>query len=225
MATVPYFDADLARDRLGGRPVVAGQHDQVLDPARAQVADHGRNLRPHGVGHRDQAADVPLVANHHDRSTGLFERRGPIDHLVGLLAAFDKVAVRAEPEGLAPEPADDAPPLEDLYVLRRGNLDPPSVAVLEDRLGERMRAAGLERRGALDQLLLGVAVEGDDSDHNRLPPAQRAGLVERHGPERSGLLDVGAALDQHALARRGSERRHDADRGRDHQRAGAGDHQ
>ena len=116
-------DADLARDRLGGRPVVAGQHDQVLDPARPQIADHARSLRPHRIGHRDQAADVPLVADHHDRPTGLLERRGPIDHLAGLLAAFHEVAVRAEPEGLAPEAADNALPLEDLYVLRRRDLD------------------------------------------------------------------------------------------------------
>ena len=74
-------DAELARDRLGGRPVVAGQHDQVLDAARAQVADHARSLRPHRVGQRDQAADVPLVADHHDRPAGLLERRGLIGHL------------------------------------------------------------------------------------------------------------------------------------------------
>ena len=38
-------------------------------------------------------------------------------------------------------------------------------------------------------------------------------------------LEVRAALDQHALARRGRERRHHRDRRRDHERARAGDHQ
>ena len=218
-------DADLARDRLGGRPVVAGQHDQMLDPARPQIADHARSLRPHRIGHRDQAADVPLVADHHDRPTGLLERRRPIDRLAGLLAALHEVAVRAEPEGLAPEAADNALALEDLYLLRRRDLDPARLAMLDDRLGERVRAAGLERRGALDQLPLAVPVEGNDPDHGRLPPAQRAGLVERHGPERGRLLDVGAAFDQHPVPRRGGERRHDAHRRRDHERTGAGDHQ
>ena len=218
-------DADLARDRLGRRPVVAGQHDQVLDAARPQVADHARSLRPHRVGHRDQAADVPLVADHHDRPTGLLERRGLLGHLAGLLAALHEVAVRAEPEGLAPEPADNAFPLEDLDPLRRRDLDPAPLAMLDDRLGERVRAPGLECCCALDELLLAVPVEWNDPDHGRLPPGQRAGLVERHGLEPGRLLDVGAAFDQDPLPGRGGECRHDAHRRRDHERAGAGDHQ
>ena len=42
---------------------------------------------------------------------------------------------------------------------------------------------------------------------------------------RPSVLEVRAALDQHAAPRGRGERRHDRDRRRDHQRAGAGDHQ
>jgi hypothetical protein len=89
------IDADLARDRLGGRPIVAGQHDQMLDAARPDVADHPRCLWPHRIRHRDQAADPPLVADHHDRVTALFERLGLLGHVAAVLAPFHEVAVRA----------------------------------------------------------------------------------------------------------------------------------
>ena len=64
---------------------------------------------------------------------------------------------------------------------------------------------------------------GNHVDDAQLPVRQRAGLVERHAAHRRQLLEVRAALDQHALARRGGQRRHDRDRRRDHQRARAGD--
>ena len=117
-------DADLARDRLGGHPVVAGQHDQVLDPRRPQVPDHPRRLGTNRVGHRDQAADPSLVADHHDRVTALFERRGTLDRLAGLLAALHEIAMRTEPEGLAPQAADHALALENLHAFGRRDLDP-----------------------------------------------------------------------------------------------------
>ena len=52
-----------------------------------------------------------------------------------------------------------------------------------------------------------------------------AGLVERDGLDEPGLLQVGAALDQDALARSSRQATDDRDRCRDDQRARAGDHQ
>ena len=153
-------DADLARDRLGGRAVVAGQHDQVLDP-RARRSPITARLRPHRIGHRDQAADVPLVADHHDRVTGPLERRGAIDHLAGLLAAFHDVAMRAEPEGLARDGRRSPLPWR-TCTPSAGAISIPRLGMLDDRLGERVGAPGLERGGALDQLLLAVAAERHD---------------------------------------------------------------
>ena len=81
------------------------------------------------------------------RSTGLLERRGAIDHLAGLLAAFHDVAVRAEPK-VSPRNWPTTPFPENLHLFRRRDLDAARGAMLDDRLGERVRAAGLERRRA-----------------------------------------------------------------------------
>ena len=54
---------------------------------------------------------------------------------------------------------------------------------------------------------------------------QRPGLVERDAADRRQLLEVRAALDEHALPRRRGQRRHDRHRRRDDERARARDHQ
>ena len=59
----------------------------------------------------------------------------------------------------------------------------------------------------------------------QLSGRQRAGLVERDAAHGRQPLERGAALDQHALARRRGQRRHDRDRRRDDERARARDHQ
>ena len=154
-------DANLAPDRLGGRPIVAGQHDQVLDTALPELADHARRLRTHRIRHRDQAADPPLIADHHDRVTALFERLCPLGHLAAVLAAFHEVAVRAEPVRLTAGPARHALSLEDLHPFRRRDLDPAHLGAIENRFGKRVGAPGLQRSGKLDQLLLAMTRRGE----------------------------------------------------------------
>ena len=123
---VDLVDADLARDRLGGRPVVAGEHDQVLDAARLQVSDHrgplpGAPRRPPRSGRRRAArCRSPRPSGRPARA------RRPGRHLAGLLAALLEVAVRAEPVRLAAEAADDALALEDAHVVGGRDLDAAS---------------------------------------------------------------------------------------------------
>ena len=75
-------------------------------------------------------------------------------------------------------------------------------------------AASRGRRGGRPPL------SGTHIDDVEPPFGQRAGLVEGDAPHRRQALQPRAALDQHALARRRGQRRHDRDRRRDHQRAG-----
>src|SRR5205807_2761907 len=54
-------DADGGGDGVGGGPVVAGDHDDV-DAHRGQVGDSGGGVVLEGVGHRQDAADLPIPA-------------------------------------------------------------------------------------------------------------------------------------------------------------------
>ena len=67
------------------------------------------------------------------------------------------------------------------------------------------------------------AVERHDVDHFWRAARERAGLVERDAADAAGALEVRAAFDQHALARRARQRRHDRDRRGDDERARTGD--
>ena len=83
---------------------------------------------------------------------------------------------------------------------------------LLDRRGQRRRST---RRRA--------PFERDDVDDLRRAARQRAGLVERDAADAAGALEVHAALDEHALARRAGQRRDDRHRRRDDERARARD--
>ena len=98
--------------------------------------------------------------------------------------------------------------------------------VRDDRRADRMLRARLERRRQRQHVVGWHARRAAATSTTRSSPAgQRAGLVERDAAHVGQLLEARAALDQHALARRGRQRRHDRDRRRDHQRARARDHQ
>ena len=84
---------------------------------------------------------------------------------------------------------------------------------------------GFERRRQPQHLRSGHAVGRHDVDDPQPAVRQRAGLVERDAAHRRELLEASAAFDQHALARRRRQRRHDRDRRGDHQRARTGDDQ
>ena len=94
----------------------------------------------------------------------------------------------------------------------------------DDRRADRMLGARLERRRQLqDRSRHGAVRATSTSDDAQLALGQRAGLVEGDAADGRQPLQVRAALDQHALARRRGQRRHDRHRRRDHQRARARD--
>ncbi len=86
-----------------------------------------------------------------------------------------------------------------------------------------MLAVALERGGHGQHLLRRRAAQRYDVRDLRAPERERARLVERDRLDARHLLEVGAALDQHAVPRRAREGGEDAHRGRDDQRARTAD--
>ena len=150
------------RDRLGGAAVVAGQQHH-RSAAEALEPGHGRcRFRPQPVERRQEAADVPLVADHRHRMAVAGERLELLVHPGRLLPPFLEVEVRAEPVGAPLERAVHPLARDDLVIAGGHRHDPPEAGVLHDGPGHRVIAGGLQRRRAGQQLLLGVAVQRHD---------------------------------------------------------------
>ena len=119
----------------------------------------------------------------------------------------------------APRPASDA------TSGARRHADVRGLGVLNDRARDGMLGSLLHRCGQRDNRARGHAVERHDVDDLGRPAGERAGLVERHAPHASRTLEMRAAFDEHALARRARKRRDNRNRRGDHQRARTRDDQ
>ena len=97
------------------------------------------------------------------------------------------------------------------------------LRVVADRPGQRMLAVAFQRRGHLEHASGRSAVQRHDVGDRGSAARERPGLVEGDRLDAGHLLEVGAALDQHAVARRASEGGEDAHRRRDDQGARAAD--
>ena len=91
--------------------------------------------------------------------------------------------------------------------------------------GNRMIREALDRCGQPQHIVLSGAGHRHDRPHCHLAVRQRAGLVERHHAHPGQPLECSPALDQHAVAGRRRQRRHQRHRRRDHQRTRTADHQ
>ena len=94
---------------------------------------------------------------------------------------------------------------------------------VDDGPRQRVLAEPLDGRGHGEQPLLRHAVQADDVGDLRPAGGERAGLVEGDRPQLGRLLQVHAALDEHAVARGAREGGEDADRRGDDQGARAAD--
>ena len=94
----------------------------------------------------------------------------------------------------------------------------------DDGRGEGVLGPLLDGRRRADGFLFGDP-EGHDLGHLGPALGQRAGLVEGDGLDAAAFLQVGAALDEHAVAGRVADGGDDGDRRGDDQRTGAGDDQ
>ena len=110
-------------------------------------------------------------------------------------------------------------------MLRRRDVDPSGLGQGENGSGHRMGAVGFESRGSGQDFFFGMIIHGENSLDRRAAVGEGPGLVKGNPLEVSRSFKISPALDQDAVAGRGGEPGHDADRSRNHQRTWAGDHQ
>ena len=219
-------DAQFRRDAFGGRGLIAGQHHDVGDAAGSQGLDRRRRRLARGVGH-GQHADGAAPVRHHDDGVAVVLHRGQVPLLHGRTHAplFEQAVVPGQRRRAVDQPLG-AQPRQRLVLLPRRRDDALPRSPPED--GLRDRDGSTAPRAPPRRAALRARVEPLmrlDARHLGRAARQRARLVERHARDARQRLEVPAALDEHALARRAGQRRHDRHRRRDHQRARARDHQ
>ena len=95
---------------------------------------------------------------------------------------------------------------DNLAVVERLRTDLTTVA--QNRAGQRMCARLLRRHGVGQHLVLvHLVIQNDHGNDLRLAFGHGAGLIQQHGVRAAHLLDISAALDEHALLDRRVDRR------------------
>ena len=220
-------DADLARDRLGRRPVVAGQHPDV-EPERLELRDRLARLRLERVGDGDHAGQLrrrpPRTAASRPRRPA--SRAAPLDSSSSAIAHSRHQRAVAERRRAWPSTVAWMPlPVIDSKPSTGGSSSPSSRAratiASPSGCSEPTSAAAASR----SSVALGEAVRRDHAGHGRLAAGERAGLVEHDRVDLARLLQRLAAPDQDAVLGRLAGADHDRGRRRQAERAGAGDDQ
>ena len=111
-------------------------------------------------------------------------------------------------------------------VLRHRQGQPASGGAGDDRAGQHVPGY-LVQAGGQAQYLVRVhpLTGGDHVGQDRVPPGQRAGLVEQHDLTAGQPFQGATALDDHPGLRGPAQAGHDRDRGGQQQRARCRDHQ
>ena len=219
---VDLVDAEPPRHGFGGRAAVAGRHDH-LQPERAERGDRLRRRRPDRIGDRDDAGEPAVEGDEHDGLALLAAlgcRRG--HRLDRDMLVVHQPAV-AEEHGASGDLAADALAGERLEIARLLGREVPLARGGDDRLGERMLAAGLDRGGIAENLVFGEARRRLDAGELRLALGEGAGLVDDDGVDRGHALERLGVADEDAGLGAAAGRHHDRDRRGKAERAGAGD--
>ena len=219
---VDAVDADAARPIASATArAVAGHHRDVADARRAQPRRRARRASGRRWSASTTAAGEPAVdADEHVRA-------GAVPGVeLGAAARRRRSRARAASAALAdgdPVPVDRA--LDALAGAPRprprgsASASPRRCGGVHERLGERVGGELVDRGGEPQQLVRRHAVERTTRSISGLAERERAGLVEEHRPRLAELLDRGAALDDHARARRARDAGDERDRRREDQRA------
>ena len=210
-----------ARDPLG----VAREHDHAPDAgARAAPRDRGGRLRTRLVGEPEDRQRAVALAEHHRGLPARLEPQRVLGHArrgARSPGAARRPTARGRRRGrrrrgrAAPRSRPPSPTAR-----------PRSRAACDERLGQRVL-------GALARPPPPARASPSSEPPSSAPtwlstrPAdgQRAGLVDRDGPDAREVLQRLAALDEHAVAGGAADRGDDRDRDGDDQRARARDDQ
>ena len=218
--------AHTSGDGMRRKLVVAREHDG----AHAERVECGDGLPAGGlelIGNGDRAHERAVLGKEERRlavaGKGLELRAVDLDGQVGHeggVARGDAVGALARRH---------ASPGNRLERLHGAGHDAALFGVRHDRLGERVLAVALERRGELEESLLadgGLAVGaacGQDVGDDGLALGDGAGFVEHHGVHVSQGLERLGALEQDAHLGTAPGAHHDGDGGGQAQRARAAD--
>ena len=217
-------DADLRGNRLGRVGVITGEH-HGLDAQCLQFLDGLAAALFDGIGHGEQGDHLLFVGQQHYRFALGFQCGQAGLQGVGAQALFVDQAVVAQQVALAVDLALGAAAGQG---FKRGDLQ-QSHAVALRCIGHGagygvVRAAG-QAGGNAARPGFCAAVEHGEVGLHRFAVGQGAGFVQRQPAQLAALLQKHAAFDKDALSRRRRQAADDGDRGGDHQRAGAGNHQ
>ena len=196
--------------------IVAGQQNQPVDAAPAQLLHGGNRVRLQRVGDR-HAAEVtcafsqvdkrPLRTDFRNRDSGFLEQQ--------TAAGPDFRTVHSRP---------DSSPGDLLGRTDAAGID-RSRPGFAQRGRDRMARAELRMRSELKQPVRIGPCRREHFAHFEPALRQRAGFIERNRFDAGQRLEVVAAFEQDAAARRPADSGEERKRHRDHQRARAGDHE
>ena len=155
-------DADLACDSFGGDAVVAGQHDYVRDPGGMKLPHDFTRLRTNSVGNRNKSANMSRVSDDYDGfAIRLQSFCLPYDFR-RILAAFNHIAMGAEPEQLAVKDARQPLAPQHLHIRCGSWRNAPMFGVAANCARQRVRGVRLKGRRARYEFGFRVATEGND---------------------------------------------------------------
>src|SRR5918993_3707498 len=190
-------DAEPARDRSGGGPVVAGEHDNA-DALRLEAGECLGRRGLYRIGDGDGAGQLPIRG--HENGGGAVGAQpvrllGEGEHVDTVLTQEGGVAEHHLAALDGPECAFAGRRVELRY--RRG-ADPLLLRRGDDGYRERVLAGALDAGREPQDLGLRKAGRGNDRDHGGSALGQGAGLVDDKGVDLLHVLEGLGVLDEDA---------------------------
>ncbi len=213
----------LVCDGLGGTLVVAGEHHHA-DAHIPQLFDRAGGVLLHHVRHGDDAEQVILQGKEQRRFALGGKRLHPLTQFIrnGKLPGDIAEAAAVEPPAL--EPGLKAIAGQGVEVCDLAKHNGVLLRPLHDGTGQRMLALLFEGVGCLEEDLLLHPGGRDQIRHLGLALGDGAGFVERDDLHLARLLQRHGGFEEDAVFGAKAIANHDGNRGRQAQRARAGDH-
>ena len=217
-------DAELARDRVSRRFVVAGQHHDA-HPFCFQARDRAWRRRFDRVGNGDDAGGRTVNRDVHDRRPfGAQTIGGGVERRCRDVQTGEELCV-ADRDLAAVDRADDTLAGDRFERGDGGKRRALPFGGAHDCGGQRVFTRTLQGGGQTEQVELCDRIEGFDGDDFRFALGQRARLVDNERVDFLEAFQRFGVFDQHARLGAATDAHHDRHRRRETQCARAGDDQ